>query len=112
MSTHCFVDADLAGNLIYRISQTGALIFFNSYPVIWHSKRQNSVESSTFGSDVMELKNAIELIEVLCYKLRMFGVPIEGPTNIFCDNEAVYKNCSIPESTLRKKHHSTAQDGA
>ena len=54
----------------------------------------------------MALKNAIELIEVLRYKLRMFGVPIEGPTNIFCDNEAVYKNCSIPESTLRKKHHS------
>ena len=54
----------------------------------------------------MALKNAIELIEALRYKLRMFGVPIEGPTNILCDNEAVYKNCSIPESTLRKKHHS------
>ena len=52
------------------------------------------------------MKNAIELIEALRYKLRMFGVPIEGPTNIFCKNEAVYKNCSIPKSTLRKKHHS------
>ena len=38
----------------------------------------------------------------------MFGVPIEGPTNIFCDNEAVTKNCGIPESTLKKKHHSIA----
>ena len=56
----------------------------------------------------MALKNAIELIEVLHYKLRMFGVPIEGPTNIFCDNEAFYKNFSIPESTSRKKHHSIA----
>ena len=36
----------------------------------------------------------------------MFGVPIEGPTNIFCDNEAVYKNTSIPEWVLRKNHHS------
>ena len=36
----------------------------------------------------------------------MFGVTIKGPTNIFCDNEAVYKNTSIPESVLRKKHHS------
>ena len=36
----------------------------------------------------------------------MFGVPIEGLTNIFCDNEAVYKNTSIPELVLRKKHHS------
>ena len=38
----------------------------------------------------------------------MLGIPIIGPTNIYCDNEAVYKNCSIPESTLKKKHHSTA----
>ena len=36
----------------------------------------------------------------------MFGVPVEGPTNIFCDNEVVYKNTSIPESVLRKKHRS------
>ena len=108
MSTHCFVDADLAGNLISRRRQTGVLIFCNRDPIIWHSKRQSSVEPSTFGSEIMSLKNGIELIEALRYKLRMFRVPIEGPTNIFCDNEAVYKNCSIPESTLRKKHHSIA----
>jgi hypothetical protein len=54
------------------------------------------------------MKNAVELIERLRYKLRMFGIPIDGPTNIFCDNQAVYKNCSQPESTLNKKHHSIA----
>jgi hypothetical protein len=54
------------------------------------------------------MKNAVELIEALRYKLRMFGVPIDGPTNIFCDNEAVVKNCSKPESQLNKKHHSIA----
>lgn len=50
------------------------------------------------------MKTAIEMIEALRYKLRMFGVPFEGPTNIFCDNEAVCKNCSTPASTLKKKH--------
>ena len=54
------------------------------------------------------MKNAVELIEALRYKLRMFGVPIDGATNIFCDNEAVYKNTSLPESTLKKKHHAIA----
>ena len=34
-----------------------------------------------------------------------FGVPIDGSTDILCDNEAVYKNASTPESQLRKKHH-------
>ena len=52
------------------------------------------------------MKNAIELIEG--YKLRIFGVPIDGATNIFCDNEAVTENCSDPTSTLKKKHHSIA----
>lgn len=34
----------------------------------------------------------VELTKSLRYKLRMFGVRIQGATtNIFCDNEAVYK---------------------
>ena len=36
----------------------------------------------------------------------MFGVPVDGSTEIFCDNEAVYKNSSTLEFCLRKKHHS------
>jgi hypothetical protein len=36
----------------------------------------------------------------------MFGIPLEGPTNVYCDNEAVTKNTTIPESTLTKKHNS------
>ena len=38
----------------------------------------------------------------------MFGIPIDGPANVYCDNEAVYKNTVIPKSTLKKKHHSIA----
>ena len=52
------------------------------------------------------MKISVELIAALRYKLRMFGVPIDGSTDIFCDNEAVYKNASTPESQLSKKHHS------
>ena len=36
----------------------------------------------------------------------MFGVPLNSPTDMFMDNEAVYKNVSVPESTLKKKHFS------
>ena len=65
MSTHCFVDADLSGNFISRRSQTGVIIFCNRAPIIRHSKRQNSVETSTFGSEMMALKNGVELVEAL-----------------------------------------------
>jgi hypothetical protein len=106
VSMHCFVDADLAGNTVTRRSQMGILIFVNRAPIVWVSKRTNTVESSTFGSEIVAMRNAVDVIEGLRYKLRMFGVDIDGPTNVFCDNEAVTKNCSIPESTLKKKHHS------
>ncbi|KAI2502900.1 Reverse transcriptase (RNA-dependent DNA polymerase) [Fragilaria crotonensis] len=108
MTTHCFVDASHGSDRATRRSQTGILLFCNKAPIIWHSKRQNTVEASTFGSEFQAMKNAVELTESLRYKLRMFGVPIDNPTNVFCDNEAVYKNTTMPESTLKKKHHSIA----
>ena len=107
-STHCFVDADLSGNSVHRRIQIGMLIFVNRDPIIWYSKRQNTVKVSTFGSEITVMKNAIELVEALRSKLRMFGMPVDGATNIFCDNDAVTRNCSDPTSTLNKKHHSIA----
>ena len=106
VSTHCFVDSDHAGDNVTRRSQTGILIFVNRAPILWYSKQQNTVETSTFGSEFIAMKTAVEQVESLRYKLRMFGVPLEGPTNVFCDNEAVFKNASIPDSTLKKKHTS------
>ena len=104
----CFVDANHAGNVKDRRSQTGILIFINRAPIHWYSKRQNTVETSTFGAEFCAMKCAVEMIESLRYKLRMFGVPIDGAANVYCDNEAVYENTSMPESTLKKKHHSIA----
>ena len=103
-----FVDADHAGNKVTRRSHTGILIFLNMAPIYWMSKRQNCVETSTYSSEFVALKIAAEKIIALRYKLRMFGIPIDGPANVFCDNEAVYKNSSIAESTLKKKHNSVA----
>ena len=59
-----------------------------------------------FGSKFIAMKTGVEQIESLQYKLRMFGVPLEGPTNVFCDNEAVFKNVSQPDLALMKKHMS------
>jgi hypothetical protein len=34
----------------------------------------------------------------------MMGVAIQGACNVFCDNNAVVLNTSIPESMLKNKH--------
>lgn len=56
--------------------------------ILWFLKCQNTVETSSFGSEFVAVRIAVELIESLRYKLRMFGVPIKGPTNVFCDNQS------------------------
>ena len=38
----------------------------------------------------------------------MFGIPIDGPAYVFCDNNSVVNNSSKVESTLDKKHNSVA----
>ena len=80
----------------------------NKAPIVWFSKRQSTVETSTFGSEIVAMRIAIELIEGLRYKLRVFGVPIDGPCNVLCDNESVVKNVKRPESACKKKHNSIA----
>jgi hypothetical protein len=99
-----FCDAAHATDLITRRSTTGYVFFLNGTPIQWYSKRQNTIESSTFGSEFVALKIATEANEALRYKLRMFGVHIDGPTNGFCDNNSVVTNVMYPESTLNTYH--------
>lgn len=106
--TTCYVNADHAGCRMTRRSHTGIIIYVNCAPIIWFSKCQNTVESSTFSSEFIALKISIELIESLRYKLWMFGIPIDNSTVVFCDNETVVQNTTRPESTLKKKHVSIA----
>ena len=108
LQLNVYCDSDHATNKITRRSHTGILIFANMAPISWFSKRQNTVESSTFGSEYVALRIAIEKIISLRYKLRMMGVPIDGSTNVFVDNESVVRSSMNPEASLKKKHVSIA----
>ena len=103
-----YVDASHASNKKTRRSHTRYLIFINMAPIVWYSKRQRTVESSTFGSEYIATKTCVEVIHALRFKLRMFGVPIDGPCRVFNDNQSVVKNSSRVESTLTKRHNQLA----
>jgi hypothetical protein len=100
-----FVDASHARNKLTRHSQTGILLYLNESPIIWYSKSQKTVETSTFGSEFVVLRIVTDMIKGLRYKLRMMGIPLEGPANVLVDNKTVMKNSTIPSSTLQKKHN-------
>ena len=103
-----YVDADHAHDLVTRRSITGALLYLNSTPIKWYSKRQNTVETSTYGSELVAARIATELIMEMRYKLRMLGVPLLGSAVLYGDNQSVVLNTTVPSSTLKKKHNAIA----
>jgi hypothetical protein len=103
MVINIFVDANHAHDKVTGRSVTGLFCFVGSTPVSWKSKRQASVQTSTFGAEFTALKKAVEEGITLRYYLRSMGIKVGKPTPIFVDNMGVVLNASNPGSTLNKK---------
>jgi hypothetical protein len=101
-----FVDSDHAADKLLRRSRTGFILYLNSAPIIWFSKRQGTIETSVFGAEFVAMRAGIEAGRSLRYKLRMMGIPIEDPIYCFGDNMSVIHNTQKPESMLKKKSNS------
>jgi hypothetical protein len=99
-----YVDSDHARDQLIRCSRIGFFIFLNTAPLIWFSKRQPTVETSVFGAEFVAMKNGMETLCGLRYKLRMLGIPIEGPAYVYGDNMSVIHSTQRPESMLKKKN--------
>jgi hypothetical protein len=80
VQTTALVDSDHAADLVTRRSRTGVLMYLQSAPITRYTKKQGSIDTSSFGSELTAMKTGTELIEGLRYKLWLMGVPLEGPT--------------------------------
>ena len=60
----------------------------------------------TIGSEFTAMKQALEYVRGLRYKLRMFGIPVDEPAFVFGDNKSVLANTTVPGSTIKKKMNS------
>ena len=94
-----------------RRSHSGIIIYVNNAPIICYIKLHNTVEASSFGSEFASLRIVTYMIESLKYKLRYFGITVEGPADVFCDNMSVVNNSSIPTSVLNNIHNSIYYHG-
>jgi hypothetical protein len=108
MTMRVFVNSDHAGNLMTWRSTTGFIIFLNNAPIYWYSKKQNSCEMSTFGSEFVAMKQATEYVCGLGYKLRMMSITVDEPAFVYGDNKSVLANTNNPSSTLKKKLNAIA----
>ena len=102
----CFVDADHSGESFTRRPRNGFILKLNNSPIYCYQKKHSTIETSTLGSEFMAMKQAVEYLHGLCYKICMFGIPVDEPVVIYGDNQSVQVIASSLESTLKKKSQS------
>ena len=106
--TTTYKDANLYHDLSTGRAVTGVLHFFNQTPIEWYSKKQETVETATYGSEFAAARTAIQQIAGLRQMLQYLGVPLRKSSYLFGDNESVVKSGTIPHSALSKCHHALA----
>ena len=60
-----YVDANHAVSMANRRSYSEIIIYINNTPIIWYSKRHNTVHASSFVSESVAPRIATEMIESL-----------------------------------------------
>ena len=65
-----------------RRSHSGILIYVKNALINFYRKRQNKIESSSFGSEFVALRISTEVVEALRYKISTFGVNLEDPEEV------------------------------
>jgi hypothetical protein len=73
-----YVDADHAHDLAKRISVRGIIFMMKNAPIRCISKRQKTVKTSTYGSELVASRVASELILEIRYMLWSLGVAFHG----------------------------------
>ena len=76
----------------------------NNTPIVWISKRQKTVETSTYGSELIAARMAVDLLVEWRYKARVLGLELEKESWLLGDNMSVVLNTTLPSSSLKKKH--------
>jgi hypothetical protein len=57
-----YVDADHASDKVTRRLVTGIIVFLNNTPIRTFSKRQKTVETSTYGAEMVAARIALDII--------------------------------------------------
>ena len=98
------LQADHAHDKITGRSISGIIVMVGRTPVIWKSKRQGAIQTSTYGAEFSAMRLATEEAHTIRYMLRSLGIKVEKASRLYGDNLGVIQNATMPEGTLKKKH--------
>jgi hypothetical protein len=99
-----FFDSDHAHNKVMGCSISGVNVMVGSTPIVWKSKRQGAVQTSTYGAEFSAMRLATEEAITIRYMLWALGICITKPSDLSGDNAGVITNAMMADATLKKKH--------
>ena len=102
MTTTTYVDTNLHHDQVSGRAVKECLHLVNATPSHWHTKRQATVETVTFGPEFAAARIATDQIIDLRNTLMYLGVPIRSKSYMFGDNKSVVDSVSIPTSTYQR----------
>ena len=102
-----YSDSDWAGDKDNRISVTGFIIFLLSAPIMWRSKAQKSVSTSSAESEYKALSEAAKEIKFIYQLLRGMGIVVMTPITVRVDNVGAIFMAENVGSSSRTRHIDT-----
>jgi uncharacterized protein (DUF2249 family) len=104
LKVNIYIDSDHAHDKITGRSISGVVVYVGSTPIIWRSKCQGSVQTSTYGAELKPMRLAVEEAITIRYMLRSLGIKVLEPSNTIRDNKATIVCATNPETGLKKKN--------
>ena len=100
-----YFDANLMHDVLSGKAVTGCIHFANKTPIMWHSKKQATTETATYGAEFVAGRTCIEHVIDLRNTFRYLGVPIHKTSYMFGDNESMINSSAFPYARLNKRHN-------
>lgn len=99
-------DSDFAADTLTRKSATGLIILPLGTPILWASKRQSIVATSTMQAELIALHQGTLELTYIRNILIELGLPQAGsPTAIFCDNQPALKFTANSQKVFKHSKH-------
>jgi hypothetical protein len=104
LDVNIFFDSDHAHDRKTGRSISGIIVYLGNTPIIWKSRQQGAVQTSTYGAELCAMRMAVAEAISICFMLRSFGICVSSPTLTMGDNKGAIITAITPECALKKKH--------
>jgi hypothetical protein len=99
-----YTDSYWAGDKDNRHSVSGYSIFLNGAVILWKSKLQKPLALSSAEAEYYAMCEAAKDVKYISMVLRYFGIEVEFPITMYCDNVGAIFMTENASATSRTKH--------